>query len=208
MCTYSDLDCLLSLSSELSIERIRGQIALLSKVFFVCSSTLLYLLFSSLLVSSCLVYLRSHIVHQYQMSLLKHATSLVISHGASSASLQSSSTAGTVSVSNPLNTTETDNEIASLCVLNMRGATMNDYDSIESLLLKNREAKTNENKTQRVREEMKDQQPLSMNRMCNRPRHVFMPSSHYQPPAYNLYQPKTLGKEDMLRNLFSSILVK
>jgi hypothetical protein len=65
-CTYSDLDCLFN-TTDISLAKLLKCIDFIYKITFVCSSTLVYVLMSSLFVSSCVFSLRNQILNQINM---------------------------------------------------------------------------------------------------------------------------------------------
>lgn len=62
-CTYSDLDALISFSSQFSPESILKSVKLLLKIIFVCSSTLLYVTLSTYFVSTCVILIKNQLVN-------------------------------------------------------------------------------------------------------------------------------------------------
>lgn len=61
-CTYTDLDCLFSFSNDLSVDFLNTYLNYLAQIWFVCSSTLVYLMLSSLFVSNYLLFVRDHLL--------------------------------------------------------------------------------------------------------------------------------------------------
>ncbi|CAF0757578.1 unnamed protein product [Brachionus calyciflorus] len=74
-CTYSDLDALLSFSSQFSVLSIYKSFQLLLKIFFVCSSTLLYVTLSTYLVSTSVMLIKNQLVNT-QFNLLNNTKNL------------------------------------------------------------------------------------------------------------------------------------
>jgi hypothetical protein len=65
-CTYSDLDCIFE-ANNFSLDKWLKCLDLLYKVTLVCSSTLVYVLMSSLFVSSCVFSLRIQLLNQLNL---------------------------------------------------------------------------------------------------------------------------------------------
>lgn len=84
-CTYSDLDVLLSNSNEFSLEIAKKYLHLLTKLIIVCSSTIVYVAFSSFFVSACIIYLKNQItthatIHNHQVNEHKHSENMTLAH--------------------------------------------------------------------------------------------------------------------------------
>lgn len=110
-CTYSDLDYLLSNSTQFSVDTLKSNLDFLTKIILICSSTIVYMAVSSFVISSCVFYLKN----QLTLNLSKISTELTID-----------SVNKTITFQNNLNIINETNE------MNMMLLNENNYKEIES----------------------------------------------------------------------------
>lgn len=83
-CTYTDLDCLLSNSTQFSVNALKSNLNYLTKIMLICSSTIVYMAISSFVISSCVFYLRTQLTANLINRLTLTTTQLTAAHNSSS----------------------------------------------------------------------------------------------------------------------------